>query len=602
MRVNFGNIGNVGGKTVVTGSASGLDTKSIIDATVTAKEIPINKLKDTVDLDNKKITAFNQFTTLLKSFRDAANSLRNPPQFDKSDDVFSLKQVSLTSNTSVSANSYIGIAASNLASVNNYKISDLTLATAKNQFANGFATNNTSVTTVIATAGMFKAGTFKINNTDIAINDGDSLVNIQSKINSVSNETDVTANIIQISSNNFQLVLESNNQGSDNAYVITDAQGCLSNISWTVNNATDTGFKFNNIPMTRSSNTIEDIVQGVTFNLYQDMPPGTIANVSIAHNPASAEQAIKAFVGCYNDIKTFYAHQNYRDPITNKFKEEAILGGDLLLSNLCKSIENELMQIVKGITSTANNPHPTNLAEIGISFYDIDGDNENPDIKNVLRVDDIKLATTLSTQFNDVKNIFQFNAYSSNSNFFITETSINLNTNKFSIDLNTARPVGEQAKLKYIDPVTSDPVTINVVYKLNSPNGTSGIISVPQGSAMIEGTRNAIHSPLDGLSIVYVGSVSATTTNITLTQGIADRIYNFAKTTIDPETGLVKDAIDNFKTDIENKNTKITRLNEQLNESKDKMLKQFADVEKAIAEANSILQMIEANDYAKREK
>lgn len=539
---------------------------------------------------------------LITAFQNQADVLRNSAQLDKSNDVFSTKQFSVTSNNSISGNAYVGIAATNSASIGTYQISDINLATAASQSAQNFNSNNTSVTSNTPTNGMFNPGIFQINNTDITINPNDSLLNIQSSINFASNQTGVSANIIQISSNNFQFTFQSVLPGADNSYSINDSNNCLSNINWNNIDANDAIFNFNNIAMTRSTNTVTDILSGVTFNFYQNTPTGTVITAVIESNPVAASAAIDNFVQAYNDIKNFIANQNQRDPITSKFTEDAILGGDNIVLNIGKNIENEMMRVVSGITSTPSNIHPINLSELGIKFYDLPPSEANLAVSNLLEIDSLQLATMLSTKFNDVRNVFGLSTMSSNNNFLITQTSTDLNINSFSLNLDTTQPSGKQARITYIDPSSSNSVTIDVCYTENTNSSTGGVIDIKAGQSIISGTTNNISTPLDGLSIVYVGSASNTSSNFTITQGIADRIYNLSNDILDSNKGPTAIAIDNLKSDISDKNDKITKLTVQVNQAKDKILKQFAEVEKAIGKANSILTMLEANDNAKRDK
>ena len=56
--INLGNTFQSGGKTVFGGSASGLDTDSIVTQLVDAKKISVTQVETQVDLNSQKVAAY----------------------------------------------------------------------------------------------------------------------------------------------------------------------------------------------------------------------------------------------------------------------------------------------------------------------------------------------------------------------------------------------------------------------------------------------------------------------------------------------------------------------------------------------------------------
>jgi flagellar hook-associated protein 2 len=578
--VNFGNISTYGNKTTLSGMSSGLNTSEIIDVSVKAKEIPINKLKDSIEINNKKLGEFKKFRSLLSAFKTASEALRKPNSWDVSGSgAFKARTTNLTSNTSIAANNYISINTTGEATIANYSISDVTLAVAKSQSCAGFASNSTSVTTVVDIAGSFKAGTFQINGEDVTIASGASLLDIQAAINAVSENTSVEASIIQISSSNYQIVLQSMETGTAGAYTVSDPSGVLNNLTFTNKAASDASFKLNSTTITRSSNNISDVVPNLTINLLQTSPSGTSLNVAIKPDIDAVKNSISVLVGTYNDLMTYVAQQNQRDESTQSYVEGAILGGDTAVSSVMFGMGSELRRVVSGISSGYSM-----LPEIGISFTTFPGDSTLPRVANILEIDSSALEVALNTNFDEVRKVFDVDFVCPSTKFALDDRTNALAINDLAIDVNTSRTAGDEVRVTYADPVTAVNKTINAKY---TAYGSSG--------GLIEGVRGTV---IEGLNIMYAGS-GVDSSTIHISQGISDRIFNLIDSVLADEGALkmAEDAVISANTD---KQDQITRLKAQVETYRESLLKQYAEVENAVQKINSILQMLDAQETARR--
>ena len=297
--IQLGNFFNLGGKTI-SGSAggSGIDTEALIKSLTDAKLIPANQLQDKIKINDDKSAALGEFQTLLGKMKDAVSALRNPPGVgNAADNAFKYRNANITSNTSIDGSSYVSVTASPGAALQSYTISDITsLAQARKQ-----ATGDINIATADAAAvsntpatGQFKAGTFTLNGQSITLNDGESLNSVAAKFNSLADKTGVSASIIKISTGKYQLSFSATKSGTDADFdfnniskpgTLVDADGVFSNI--TVSNkqtATNAEFSFNGVPIIRQSNTVSDMIDGLSFTLKQTTlaDPTTDITVSIA--------------------------------------------------------------------------------------------------------------------------------------------------------------------------------------------------------------------------------------------------------------------------------------------------------------------------------
>ena len=274
------------------------------------------------------------------------------------------------------------------------------------------------------------AGTFQLNGVTITLTSGENLTNIASSINAVSSQSNVTASIVKLSSTDTRIVLTGKNTGSANAISITnDNTNFSSTNNLTVTQAAqDAQIQFNGNTVTRSTNTINDLVPDVTFNLYQPTASGVTANLSIDKDDTTIATAIGSFVDAYNALRTFQAQQTQTDPTTGALVSGAVLGDDPTMSTIINALSSAIgNQTSEAIPDDDNNTAvPTRLGDLGISLdvtaagtstTNADGSVTpgTPEVDNILTVDTSQLATELDTNFDAVANIFQFGFTSSSS-------------------------------------------------------------------------------------------------------------------------------------------------------------------------------------------
>lgn len=416
---------------------------------------------------------------------------------------------------------------------------------------------------------------------EITINEGDSLVDIAAAINAKKQTTGVSATIVSVGPNDYRLTLQSEDTGLKNAFSIVDVNDVFgSTVNFTQTQAAaDASFTLNNdLVITRPTNTISDVIDGTTFSLYQDTPPGTDVTVDVSRDTSSAKDGIVAFIDAYNDIRAFVAKQRERDTDTGQLKATAVIGSEPLLDTVLSRLENELNGFVKGLT----NGDPSRLSDLGISFSDFAGDADNPATSNILTYDDTKLTNALESNFDAVKRIFEFTLTSSSDKLAVYSRTNDLKVSDFSVDIDITRTAGDQVRVTYTDPTTGLPTTVNADFTPGT--GTGGTITGKDGTA------------LKGLKLIYTGDGTDTIT-VNASQGIADRMFN-ALDEYTKDGGVIDSQIDSYATSKTNIQKDIDRANERIEELRDRLLAQFSALESVIKQANSLLQFLDAQSAA----
>ena len=508
----LGNLEFIGDKQVITGS-SGISGKDLIDA----KIAPINKKIENKQKDNekydKKITAYAELTVLLKEFQKSSDSLRNPHIFDSSAEAnaFKSRQLNLTSSTISVENieSYVtGIAYTGLDS-GKHTIQITNLAEAKSQMYVGFPSKNTDVVT--GGAGMFSAGTFQINGTDITLEAGDDLAKVVDKINK--SQAGVSAGIQKISGANYAVRLSADKTGIANAYSITDTARVLRQLNTGVSiNAADAVFTFDGQAVTRAENTFNDMLDGENLELTLRQPTGTdTIDIVIENDTGTASKAVINYIAKYNEIMKFAYKQQERQDDGN-YRESAVLAREQEFFNTITQLTTTVGSRVDGLMAGAK----STFKDIGIIIADSIGNFSDPDsspAKHILAFDQDDMSIfnkALTANLDEVRKVFEFDYTSSSTALSITHRSNNISTSSFTVDIDTSRP-----NIIEGDNSIQDKVRIIVGSTTYRPNYYPSTKEIKGQSG----------SPIEGLVMRYDGT-GVDNIQVELTQGIADKTYN----------------------------------------------------------------------------
>ena len=269
------------------GIASGLDTNAIIDALVKAERAPINKLSAQKTSISTKITKIGGIKSAMSEFVDAAS------------DVDSLSKV-LSATASSSNSGVVSATASGEATPGSYSLTVQNLAVAEKDRSVAFVSADAPV----------KAGSLTIavqgeDDVVIDIAEGDSMVTVLDKINRSGAKVSATK---IFDGTSYYLDINAQNSGYDgasasDAVVLTEAYtgttGTELGLS-EVRQAENAEFTFEGMAMTRKSNTISDVVTGLTMVLGSES--ATAVSVDVGVDVDGVFDNIKAFVDKYNAL------------------------------------------------------------------------------------------------------------------------------------------------------------------------------------------------------------------------------------------------------------------------------------------------------------
>lgn len=370
------------------GVGSNLDVNSIVSQLMAVEQQPITLLNKKEATFQAQLSTYGSITSALSSLQTAAQALVDPSAYTG--------MSALVADTSI-----VSASASASAVPGSYNIAVSQLA------MNNIVRSNVNY----ASADTFKGGTLAIqigSGTPISVTiaDGSTLDSISSAINGAN--AGVSASVVNDGTTN-RLLLQSNTTGSAGAITIAVTQngtggtpvspGVVQNLTdfnsvggnlASVQAATDASFTVNGLAITRSSNTVSDVIGGVTLNLSK---AGTIAsplttNLTVSRNTASISGVIGAFVSAYNTAAKQLQSASAYNAAT---KQASILTGDSTVRNVQSKLSSLLQTSLSGIAGGVRN-----LTDIGITVQK-DG---------TLATDSTKLQAALNDPTKDVASLF----------------------------------------------------------------------------------------------------------------------------------------------------------------------------------------------------
>ena len=353
--------------------------------------------------------------------------------------------------------------------------------------------------------------------------------------------------------------------------------GSVFNVAFAVDeDAQDAQLTVDGTTVSRSNNSIDDVIDGVTFNLLAETGVGEEITANIGADTDIAKTAIINFVDSYNEFRIFAAEQSETDD-DGAPSEDAVLSSSSTLRTILARVNAEVATVVDGIADG----NFDRLADIGLSFTDYDGDSETPFTRNIITVDETTLDSALAANFDQVRSLFEFDFTTDDPDLTIFSRTNGLGVTDVVLNIDQTN---ETYEATYTDP-TLGLITIALSGETLS-SGSGIVLTAPDDSS------------LSGLVLLYANSGDSTV-NLSLTQGIGDRMYNALDDVLDDETGLLVTELDSLSDTNSRLEDEILRIDEQVERYRDSLLSQFSALETAIANAEVILQSLAANADAR---
>ena len=361
------------------GAGSGLDTKSIVSAMVTAetagKQASIDRRTEGVIAD---VSALAVVKSALSNLQNAFEALD-----DKNDFNFS----SINNSGSDYVNATLD---GTLAQAGSYNIDVNSLAMAEMRESLEFASNSDDVNSGVGVSFTVQVASGTVETVTLAAGDV-SLDNAAEAINNL--DIGVSAWVVQTDADSYKLLTQGPT-GADNSVTITDSNSIfgLNKTSAIVQSAADASVDINGVNVVRDVNTFDDLIPGVSIDLQATSVQSF--NLSVGRDITTAQTTIVNLVEMVN------AFNVVMDEVT------AVEGTDgkpgaLKSDSAIEAIEDKIRSIFASDSSTPGT-NVTSLSDMGVTVQR-DGTYE---------VDTTTLSTALKDNFDDVTKVFSANTNS----------------------------------------------------------------------------------------------------------------------------------------------------------------------------------------------
>jgi len=380
-----------------------------------------------------------------------------------------------------------------------------------------------------------------------AINDGDYRT-VGDLLAEIENQYgDVTASVTadgkiqvvdnEIGDDQLQVVLTPSNSGlsldSDHDF------GSISTIrARQVQAGADAEITVDGVTVYPTSNTVDDVITGVTLNL-KKIASETTVTLTVGRDYDAVKENIQELVTAYNEVMDAINEQLSYD-VENE-EPGGPLFGDSSLRTMKSNLTNIILNKVGGVDD--------DFSTAGLVGISIGTDSQ-------LTIDDTTLQGYLETNFDDVKRLFAADWSSTNSHLSYIYHNIDTQAGTYDIHIDSVDPVDGYF-------VASGDAT-----------GSGEFLTGVSGDA-------------EGLVVRYSGTATGDVGSFTLTFGVAELFDRALYHLTDSMDGYVANKEDAIQDTIDNLDKRIEAMEERVDRKMGRMINQFIAMEMALSAMQS---------------
>jgi len=253
--------------------------------------------------------------------------------------------------------------------------------------------------------------------------------------------------------------------------------------------AQNASFKVNGVTVSKTSNTVSDVIQGVTLTLNKvTASPETL---TIARDTAAVSSSIAGFVKAYNDLATTLKNLSSYDAASQK---GAILQGDSTVRSLQSQMRNILSTPVTGTSGAL-----TTLSDVGVAFQK-DGR---------LAVNQTKLDSVMASNFSDIASLFATVGKATDSLVSYSSATSSTKAGSYAVNItqlaSQGTAVGSTAANTTISAGVNDALTLDI-------NGVSTSIVLTAGTYTAQTLATELQSRINSASELSAAGITVAVT------------------------------------------------------------------------------------------
>lgn len=548
------------GKVRLGGLTSGFDTQTIIQQLLAVEQSKVDSLQENKDLNVAKMDTWEDLASQLKDFGQVVQKLKG----DVGTSLYEDKEVDSTISSVATAT------ASRDAELATYEISVTNLALSNVAYGSAKASNYTLPT----------SGTITVGGASIALTAGDSLQDIADTINSATfvPGNDVIATVIsnrlvfQTAATGISATIHGTTAGSppfnnatdDPDNILETELGMIDNSGELVNEsqpAQSAAYTINGITISSETNTISDVINDVTFKLNA----AGSTTLKVETKTDAIKETLVEFVTLYNEIR------DYVDRVRNAKLSDDEQFGMFFSDPMLRGVFSELRRFsTQGVRMGGDDWNGSVVTQGAAAIGDtsLTLDSFTAGTGNISQGDEFTIAGD--------KTIYRI----------VSDTTIAGNQATVSIDppLVSATTGGEAIAVAYR---TIEDLGIGI--RTDTVSGVEGIMGLLDEGKL----DNLIESDLSLLQRILGRSGDNPNQ-----EGVATRLFdwidNYTKLSV---IGSKKRLIDDIKmTSLEDLNERIddqiARLEARMKQKEEILIRQFANMENALSQAQSAGQAV----------
>lgn len=539
--------------------SSGVLSYDVIDQLRSADEAAqLDPIDTKLTTNSTMQTDLSKITSLTSTLKSSVSSLADETNY--------LQRSTSVSNTDVSVTADAGT------NLQDFTLHVDTLAKQDIYQSTGFVSQTSTFTT--------NSDTLKINiggkDYEFSVSASTTLTDLKDMINDKL-DGKVTASILNTGGTNpYRLILKSDDTGADNAMTITSGTAStltslgLDSADNHLQTATDASFTYNGISITRSSNIIDDLQNGVTITLNQAQEAGTNTTVSITQDWTDVKDQLTSLVSSYNDLMTNLTSATKYDSATST---SGVFQGVSQLNQLSSDIRKQILSV---------DSQGRSLVDFGISLNDSGTLEFDESAFNTLTKTDSK---GIQDYFVGTTNYSTTTVTGSNSipagalNFTYGDLTINDIGIRFTTDASATAEENVLALQKAINAANISGVTATV-----GKDNNIILQSATGEDITVEGTSSALSSLGLKANTTYGKS--------TTTEGVFTKFNSILKEYTDSSTGILTLYADSLTTEKDSLTTRRASLVDQLDTKYTAMAKKFAAYDSIINSLTTSFQSV----------
>lgn len=511
--------------------ASGLPIDSLVTAQMQIEQQPLTAIQTKISSYNTKLSAYSTLKSGLSTFQTAVDKLATAAKFNA-------QTVTASDSNTISAT------ADGTAVKGSYNVSVTQLATSQKLASAAYSSTTDIIGTgkltisfgtyTAADGGTPASFTANGSKSDIEIDitsSNNTLAGIRDAINA--KNASVTASIVNDGSGN-RLVITSKDTGEVNSLKIsvadndgnnTDSSGlsalaydplATSNSMSQLVAAKNALLNVDGLNISKSSNTISDVIQGVTLTLKG--VTSTANALSVDTDTTTVESSVKSFVDAYNSLNT--SMRNLTKFVSAGSSANGVLLGDSTARNMMVKLKSML---------SASSPTATTyktLSDIGVSMGS-DGS---------LSLDSTKLQKAITNNVSDVAKLFSPSATTTDPQVTFMGSKADTQSGTYAVNITQLGGNG-----------------VNAIGTIN------GVTANTTGSVLTGAGGNASY----GLQISVTGTATGSRGTITFSKGLAGELSSVLGEWLKSD-GPLTTKTDGLNSSIKDLNKKADDINAKL--------------------------------------